>query len=88
MAEKERIRQDNINRIVLRSIYEIINGDGMVKSLIKGFFSGAIAFIIYTYLGGYVLGFIPLPPPFSSAIVMGVLAALVVWLIEKFMIKY
>lgn len=60
----------------------------MIKTLIKGFFSGAIAFVIYTYLGAYASGFIPLPPPFSNAIVVGVLAALVVWLIEKFMIKY
>ncbi len=60
----------------------------MAISLIKGFFSGALASVIYYYLGRYVVEVIPLPSPFPEAIAIGVLVALMVWLFERFLRFY
>ena len=56
----------------------------MIKTLIRGFFAGAIANVIYGYLGGFIVGLITLPPPIPQAIVVGAFVALIVWLLERF----
>lgn len=57
----------------------------MLKGLLRAFLSGAIAGILYNFVGGIIVGFLP-PLPFglSSAVVLGILVLIIDYILQNY----
>jgi len=57
----------------------------MLKGLLRTFLDGAIAGILYNFVGGMIVGYLP-PLPFglSGAIVLGILVLIVDYILQNF----
>ena len=57
----------------------------MLKNLLRAFLDGVIAGVLYNFVGGYIVLFLP-PLPFglSGAVVLGILVLIVDYILSNF----
>jgi len=57
----------------------------MLKGLLRAFLDGAIAGILYNFIGGFIVVYLP-PLPFglSGAIVLGVFVLIIDYILQNF----